>query len=62
MKNFKNTIDGTVTMSASIKINFVRTMLHGEVLRELDGLASQVLGTTNDHPNFIKEGLLRYFT
>ena len=43
-------------------IKYIRTLISGEALREYDELASKVLGKTNDHLNFIKEGLLVFFT
>ena len=61
MKDFKTGIDGTGTISALGNIQFLRTMLRGESLREFDVIADQVGSTTNAHLKQIKEGLLRYF-
>ena len=36
VNNFKRTIDGTGTTMAAGKINYLRTLLRGESLRELD--------------------------
>ena len=58
MKNFKTAIDRTGTTTVTRTIKYIRTLLSGEALREYDELASKVLGKTNDHLNFIKEGLL----
>ena len=60
MKNFKRAVDRTVTTTSAGKINYLRTLLHGEELRELDKLSSQNSGTNNTHPKFIQEGFLRY--
>ena len=49
MKDFKTGIDGTGTTSAPGKIEFLRTMLCGEALREFDVIESQVVSTTNGH-------------
>ena len=61
MKDFKTATDGTGTMSATVKTNFLRTMLRGEALREFNALAYQVGSTTKDHLKLIKEVLHRYF-
>ena len=61
MKYFKTTTDGTRTTSATENIQFLRMMLHGESLREIDIIASQFGSTTNGYLNLIKEGLLNYF-
>ena len=60
MKYFKTTTDGTRTTSATENIQFLRMMLHGESLREIDIIASQFGSTTNGYLNLIKEGLLSY--
>ena len=62
MKDFKTATDGTGTMSATVKTNFLRTMLRGEALREFNALAYQVGSTTKDHLKLIKEVLHRYFS
>ena len=61
MKKFKTLIDGTGTMHAPRRINYLRNMLCGEDLGEFDELASQVSGTKNAHLKFIKEVLIGYF-
>ena len=38
MKNLKSAVDGTGTTLASGRINYLRTLLHGESLLEFDGL------------------------
>ena len=60
MKDFRTGIDGTGTNSASVKIQFLCTMLYGEPLREFDVIANQVGSTINAHLKQIKEGLLGY--
>ena len=57
-KDFKNATDGTGTTSATGRIQFLRTMLRGEALREFDVISSQVGITTNGNLKLIKEGLL----
>ena len=42
-------------------INYIRTLLRGEGLREFEELAIQNPGTTNTHLNLTQEGLLGYF-
>ena len=61
MKNFGTAIDGTGTMSVPGRTNYLHNVLLGESLIEFDKLSSQVNGTTNDHLNFIKEGLLVFY-
>ena len=61
MNNFKTAVDGSGTMSATGKINYLRTLIHGEEIQEFDELTSQNTGTSNAHLNFIKEGLLGHF-
>ena len=61
MKKFKIVIHGTGTTSVAGRIKYLKALLRGESLREFEDLESQVLGTTNSHLNFIKEGLLGYF-
>ena len=36
VNNFKTVIDGTRTTSAAVKINYLRTLLRGEALREFE--------------------------
>ena len=60
LKNSKTAINGTGTMSVSGISYYLRTMLHGEALREFDESASQNSGTTNYHLKFIQEGLLGF--
>ena len=60
MKKFKIVIHGTGTTSVAGRIKYLQALLRGESLREFEDLESQVLGTTNSHLNFIKEGLLGY--
>ena len=61
LKNFRIKFDGTGTTSVAGRINYLRTMLHWEALREFDELASQNSGTKNAHLNHIMECLLGYF-
>ena len=61
MKDFKTTTDGIGTNSATGKIQFLRTMLCGEDLREFYVLAIRFGITTNGHLKWIKEGLLGHF-
>ena len=60
MKNFKTAIEGTGTMYAPGRINYLRTMLGGEYLQEIYELLSLVSGTTNACLKFIKKVLLGY--
>ena len=62
LKNFKTSIDGTGTMLEAGKINCIRYLSLGGVIREFEKLASHNFGTTNAHLKFIHEGLLMYFT
>ena len=61
MKNLKITIDRTGTNNITVIINYIRTLLCVEALREFDKLESQITGTTNARLDFIKEGLLGFF-
>ena len=58
LNNFRTVIYGTGTMSPSGRINYLRTMLRWEALRELDELASHNNGTTNAYLDHVMEGLL----
>ena len=49
MKDFNTGTGGTGTTSAPGNIQFIRTMLRGEALREFDFIASQFGSTTNSH-------------
>ena len=62
LTNAKKAIKRTGTKKFSGRINFLRTLLRGEALGEFDILASQKNGMTNTHYNYIKGGLLEYFT
>ena len=62
MKNFKTAVDGTGTTLVAGKINYLRTLLHGESLQEFDKLASHNTGTSNAHLKFIQEGLFVFFS
>ena len=59
MKNFKKEVDRTGDNLAAGNINYLRTILCGEALREFDELVIQNTGTSNAHLKFIQEGLLR---
>ena len=61
MKDFKTSTDGTGTTSATRKIKFLHTMLHGEALREFNITTSKLCNTTNGNLKLIKEVLLSYF-
>ena len=61
VKNFKRAIDRTWTTTAAGRINYLHTLLHGEVLQNLDELDIQNAGTKNSHLKFIQEGLLGGF-
>ena len=54
MKDFKTDIDRTGTTSVSGKIQFLRTMLRGEDLREFYVIPNQVGSTTNEQLKKIK--------
>ena len=55
MKDFNTATDRTGTTSDNGKIQFLRTMLRGEALREFDVITSQVGSTTNGYIKLIKE-------
>ena len=61
IKNFKTAIDGTGTMLAAVRMNYLLNLLRGEELLYFDKLASQNTGTNNAHLKFIQEGLLGFF-
>ena len=61
MKNFKRVVDNTGTTTAEGKINYIRNLFCGELLREFDKLSNQNSGTKILHLKFIREGLLGYF-
>ena len=61
MKNFKTALDGKGTTSAAGKINYLRTILRGEALQEVDKTATQNTRENNEHLKFIQEGLLGYY-
>ena len=48
-KEFKTDVDGTGTTFVTGKIQFLRTMLRGEALREFDVITGQVGSTNNTH-------------
>ena len=61
MRNFKIKIDGTGTITASGRINYLCTMIVETSLREFDELA--LAGDlTNCHLKHIMEGLLKHLT
>ena len=61
LRIFKIAIDGTGTTTASVWINYLRTMLRETTLREYDELA--LAGNlTNKHIKHIMEGLLKHLT
>ena len=62
INNFKRAVDRTGTTVTAGKINYLRTLLRREALREFDELVSHNAGTNNSHLKFIQEGLLGYFT
>ena len=49
MNNFKTAVDGTGTTSVAGKINYLRTLLHGESLQEFDKLEIHNTVTKNKH-------------
>ena len=59
MKNSKTAIDGAG--EALLKINYLRTLLLGEALQELDKLAIKDTGTSNAHLKFVQEVLIGVF-
>ena len=61
MMGFKTATDRTGTTSATINIQFLRTILRGEALREFNAITNQVDNTTNGHLKLIKESSLSYF-
>ena len=54
MKDFKTATDGTGTTSATGKIHFLSTMLHGKSLRKMNILAGQVGSMANRHLKLIQ--------
>ena len=50
------------TLTASVKIQYLRTLLRGEALRQLNTLCAQVGSTSKTHLNRIILGLGMYFT
>ena len=60
LRNFKIAINGNGTTKAPVRINYLRTMLHGKSLREFDERALSV-NFTDNHLKHITEGLLEYF-
>ena len=61
MKYFKTITDGTRTMSAAGKPQFLCTMLRGKSPIKIGILASQVGSTTNGRIKLFKESLIVYF-
>ena len=53
LRNFKITTDGTGTTTTSVRINYLRTMLCGQALREFDELQIQYGVSTNNHLKLI---------
>ena len=53
MKNSKREFDSTVNITTAGKINYLRTILRGEALRDFDELASQNAGTKTTNLDFI---------
>ena len=53
MKNVKRVFDSTGTTTEAGKINYIRNILRGGTLREIDKVASQNSGTTNANFKFI---------
>ena len=60
MNNFKREVDRSGTTTVVGKTNYIRTLLHGEAIREFDKLSSQNAGTNIAHLKSIQEGLLGY--
>ena len=60
LNNSRIEINGTGTTSVSGTIKYIRTMLHGESLREFDELASQNNGMASYHLKHITDSLLGY--
>ena len=60
-RNFKIAFDGTITTNQSSWLNYLRTMLHVQALRQFDELQSQYGGATNKNLNIMQEVLLKYF-
>ena len=54
MTYFKNGTDGTGTTSTPGKIQFLRTILCGEALRQFEVITIQVGSKTNGHLKHIK--------
>ena len=60
LNNLNKATKGTGTTMVTRWINYLRTMLQGEVLREFDEMASQNNGTKNSHLKETQEVLLVY--
>ena len=61
LRNYNIATNGTGTTTPSSWINYLRTMLCGQALREFDKIQSQYGGATNNYLNIIQEVLLEYF-
>ena len=60
LRNFKIVIDGAGVTTPSGRINYWRTMLREQALREFDKLQPQYCGAINNHLDLIQECLLEY--
>ena len=61
MRNFKMTLEASGTLAASANLQYLRTILCGEALRQFDNLCVQVGSTTTTHLIWIILGLGMYF-
>ena len=61
VKNYNMALDILGTLAENSKLQYIRTLLHGEVLRQFDNFCAQVGSTTMSHFNQVVLGLEKYF-
>ena len=62
LRNFKLTLKVSVTLASATKIQYLRTLVCGKALHQLDMLSFEVGSTTTDPLNLIILGLGTYFS
>ena len=62
LRNFKLTLKVSVTLASATKIKYLRTLVCGKALHQLDMLSFEVGSTTTDPLNLIILGLGTYFS
>ena len=53
VRNLQMTLEASVTLASGVKIQYLRTMVRGEVLCKLDTFSVEVRIITTDHLNLI---------